>query len=104
LQYKNAQEILPHELLREVQKYVQGAQLYIPRAPGRRAGWGERNGERGRLFDRNLEIRHRYDRGMSVDDLADEYALSPDSIRKIIYQRPRVFHPAHMMESSFRGN
>lgn len=39
--YFNAEEVLPAELLDEIQRYVQGAALYIPKQ-GQRAGWGEK--------------------------------------------------------------
>ena len=40
LNYKKAAEILPPRLLEEVQKYVDGGLIYIPKS-GDRVGWGE---------------------------------------------------------------
>ena len=38
MEYVKAETVLPPELLREVQRYVDGRILYIPRAAGARRG------------------------------------------------------------------
>jgi hypothetical protein len=86
MSYLNADELLPPELLREVQSYVQGSLVYIPREGGeKRLGWGTRSGARANLDKRNAAIREAKARGRSVDDLADDFGLSPGGIRKILY-------------------
>ena len=85
--YTNAENLLPPSLLTEVQKYVQGEQIYIPRPDDTRLGWGMKNGTREMLERRNLEIREMKRKGFSIDALADHYNLSLDSIRKILYSR-----------------
>ena len=87
MKYRNAEEILPARLVAEIQKYVQGTQLYIPKQSGKRMGWGERNGQRRLLSQRNREIRNRYRQGCDIELLMSEYHLGYESIRKIIYQR-----------------
>lgn len=87
MKYQNAEEILPARLVAEIQKYVQGTQLYIPKESGNRMGWGERNGQRRNIRQRNREIRFRYREGYDIDQLMAEYHLGYESIRKIIYQR-----------------
>lgn len=82
--YKNGKQILPERLLEELQAYVQGELIYIPRKGENRAGWGENNGTRKALRKRNREIFIRYKEGFSIDELMDMYNLSEDSIRKII--------------------
>jgi hypothetical protein len=86
MSYINADSLLPPELLREVQIYIQGSLVYIPRENGeKRLGWGSRSGAR-KVFDaRNSEIRAEKAKGRRIDDLADEYGLSPGGIRKILY-------------------
>ena len=37
--YKNGKDVLPCELLQELQKYVQGELIYIPKEDNVRAGW-----------------------------------------------------------------
>jgi len=83
--YVNAEEVLPAELLAEIRQYVQGAALYIPKQ-GDKAGWGEKNGTRNLLRQRNLEIASRHRRGESIARLMEEYHLGYDSIKKIVRQ------------------
>jgi Mor family transcriptional regulator len=85
--YRNATEILPKDLLAEIQKYVQGEQLYIPNAGTDRAGWGTKNGTRTMLAQRDREIRARKEQGQSIEELADAFGLSLDRVRKIVYRR-----------------
>jgi len=80
-----ANELLPPDLLREVQKYVQGSLMYIPRAAESRLGWGEVSGARENFDRRNAAIRCAKASGKRIDDLADEFGLSSDGIRKILY-------------------
>jgi|LSQX01.2.fsa_nt_gb Mor family transcriptional regulator len=87
LKYQNAESVLPARLVAEIQKYVQGTQLYIPKQNGKRLGWGERNGQRRLIKQRNQEIRQRYREGASIEELMAAYHLGYESIRKIIYQR-----------------
>jgi hypothetical protein len=86
MSYINADTLLPPELLREVQTYVQGSLVYIPREDGeKRLGWGSRSGARKTFDERNSEIRAEKSKGRRIDDLADAYGLSPGGIRKILY-------------------
>lgn len=89
MKYQNAEEILPARLVAEIQEYVQGTQLYIPKQSGERVGWGERNGQKDQILTRNREIRHRYLAGDAIDELMCVYHLGYESIRKIIYRRDR---------------
>lgn len=69
----------------EVQKYIQGEYLYIPKAEGSRKKWGEKSGTRRELSIRNDSIRDDFDNGLSITDLSIKYYLSESSIKKIIY-------------------
>ena len=84
MRYKNGKEILPSELLKELQKYIQGELIYIPTMETERKGWGECNGTRESIRTRNFEIYKRYKEGCSIDQLISYYNLSEESIRKII--------------------
>ena len=85
MKYKNANDILPDKLLREIQKYVSGEPLYIPSCKERKK-WGEGSGARKFYIERNEEIRLKYFHKISIDSLADEYGLSVDTIRRIVYK------------------
>ena len=84
MKYRNASEILPDPLLRELQKYAGGETLYVP-AAGELRAWGEGSGTRRYYAERNEEIRQKYRQGIKVDTLAAEYGLSEERVRKIVY-------------------
>ena len=86
MKYENAGNLLPEELLKEIQKYASGKLLYIPTGEEKKP-WGETSGYRDQLRRRNLMIRNKYAHGTTVSELADEYFLSLDSIKKIIYSK-----------------
>lgn len=85
MKYVNADLVLPQQLLQEVQKYMQGGMLYIPKPEGQRKRWGENSGGRSYLSARNQSIREHYASGLSVAELAEQFCLSGDSIKKIVY-------------------
>ncbi|WP_306431051.1 CD3324 family protein [Paenibacillus sp. XY044] len=91
MKYENAGEVIPEELLKEIQKYAAGKLLYVPKGDEKK-GWGEATGYRDRLQRRNRMIRNKYANGMTVSELADEYFLSLDSIKKIIYSKKNDGH------------
>lgn len=72
--------------MKEIQQYAAGQLLYIPAGEEKKA-WGETSGYRDRLQRRNLMIRNKYAHGVTVSELADEYFLSLDSVKKIIYSK-----------------
>jgi Mor family transcriptional regulator len=82
--YKNGRDFLPPSLLKQLQDYIQGEIIYIPKKEQTRAGWGENNGTRLTIQRRNHEIYRLYENGSTVPELIQKYYLSEDSIRKII--------------------
>ncbi len=84
MKYKNAADVLPDKLLREIQKYASGEAIYIPQAK-EKSGWGTKSGAHAYYKKRNEEICTRYAEGETADALAEAFGLSPKSIRKIIY-------------------
>ena len=84
MKYRNASEILPDPLLKELQKYVGGETLYIP-AAGERKAWGEGSGSRRYYAQRNDDIRKKFRQGTKIGVLAEEYGLSEERVRKIVY-------------------
>ncbi|WP_330363609.1 CD3324 family protein [Butyrivibrio sp. LC3010] len=84
MKYENAKDILPASLLEEVQKYAEGKVIYIPKNE-KSKGWGEASGYRKKLNKRNAVICSRYAAGAGIMELAEEFYLSPESIKKIVY-------------------
>lgn len=84
MNYKNGRDVLPPSLLKELQKYLDGELLYVPKSNERRARWGEVSGTRLLLAERNKEICRLHADGSSIEELELKYHLSSESIRKII--------------------
>ncbi|MCD1259332.1 hypothetical protein B5M42_010840 [Paenibacillus athensensis] len=84
MSYKNGKDVLPPSLLKQLQEYIQGEIIYIPKKEQKRAGWGENNGTRLVIERRNREIFRLYQNGSTVMELIQAFHLSEDSIRKII--------------------
>jgi len=82
--YIKAEEILPEELIRQIQKYVDGVYIYIPRKPGTRHAWGQKTDYKTELKIRNDRIRNDYASGTSVTALSRKFHLSEKSIRRIL--------------------
>ena len=85
MKYRNANKVLPENLIMEIQKYVQGETLYIPKPETRRLKWGTSSGGRRMLDRRNEAIRNSFMNGSSIQQLAEEYYLSTETIKKIAY-------------------
>ena len=85
MRYKKASDILPDELLREIQKYIEGEALYIPKGNVRKK-WGENSGGRKFFLQRNEEIRNKFFHKVPIEELAEEYCLSYETIKKIVYK------------------
>ncbi|WP_232696013.1 CD3324 family protein [Brevibacillus daliensis] len=85
MKYVNATTILPEKLLIEIQKHVQGEAIYIPKPKTAHEKWGTRSGSRKLLDDRNTRIKKAFKDGKTLKQLAEEYFLSIETIKKIVY-------------------
>ena len=83
MSYINANDILPMELINEIQKYVQGVNLYIPKIPEKKKSDSSYKYE---LYERNKEIYELFQSGKKVSELAKMYYLSDKSIYRILGQ------------------
>ncbi len=86
MNYENAADILPEDLLKRVQKFAAGKLIYVPETIGKRS-WGETSGYKRYLEERNQEIKEKFISGSTIENLADEYNLSVESIKKIVYTK-----------------
>ena len=86
MSYINADDVLPKTLVKEIQKYVDGQLIYIPRKNENSLSWGEKNGTREKLAERNQTIVSRYDSGETIAELSKVYYLSEKRIQGIIYE------------------
>lgn len=90
MKYENAIDIFPEQLLRQIQKYVSGKLVYIPKTETRRE-WGETSGYKKYLLERNQEIKEKFGLGTGIEQLAEEYCLSCETIKRIVYSKKEVF-------------
>lgn len=84
MKYVNAAEILPKQLLKELQTYIDGSVLYVPKVSTKKE-WGATSGARTFYQERNREIQNRFHEGDSIDALSEQYGLAYSTIKKIIY-------------------
>lgn len=77
MRYRNAGDLLPEALVKELQRYVQGEYLYIPTDGTQRKGWGERSGARQMLDARNRAIRQAFRQGVSPEALGGSTTSPP---------------------------
>lgn len=86
MKYENAQEVLPKDVIKLIQQYIDGSYLYVPVKSENKKAWGEDSGAKNSLKERNIEIFNKYNEGISAKELSKEYYLTEHSIRRIIRQ------------------
>ena len=84
MSYIKAKDILPEDLIRQIQQYADGVYIYIPRKPGTRHKWGQKTDYKSELHIRNDCIRRDYIQKISIAELSQKYHLSEKSIRRIL--------------------
>ena len=70
MRYIRAQDVLPADLLNQLQQYVDGAYLYIPRREENRLAWGQRTNSKAE----------------TAAQLAEAYFLTEKTIRRILLE------------------
>jgi len=85
MKYINATEILPKNLLNEIQKYITGEILYIPQPEGTKNPWGSKTGSKQEIINRNKQIKFEKENGKTIEEIMLKYNLSYDTIKKIVY-------------------
>ena len=87
MRYQKAEEVLPAELLAEVQKYADGVYLYIPRRADHRQSWGDSTRYREELRQRDESIRLLHREGLGTRELAERFHLSVKTIQRVLRQK-----------------
>ena len=87
MSYKKANHILPGFLLQQLQEYVDGEFIYVPRKSGSKKEWGSATSTRQELNQRNAQIYHDYLMGFQSQELSEKYFLSLKSIQRIIREQ-----------------
>ena len=89
MKYRNAKDVFPEKLLRQIQKYVSGETIYIP-AGVEKKDWGETSRYQQYIRERNAAIRDAFRDGKAIEALMEEYSLSYDTIKRIVYSKKEV--------------
>lgn len=87
MKYIKGNNVLPKEMIKEIQEYVDGEFVYIPRKSDNQKAWGEISGIKDMLKNRNTEILKKRNEGMTITNLSQIYYLSEQSIRRIIREQ-----------------
>ena len=87
MRYQRAEDVLPAELLAQIQKYTDGGYLYIPRRADHRQSWGNSTRYREELRLRNESIRYLHREGLGAGELAERFHLSGKTIQRVLRQK-----------------
>ncbi|WP_454055386.1 CD3324 family protein [Clostridium sp. Marseille-Q7071] len=87
VQYINAKDVLPETLILQIQQYVGGSIIYIPKKDNDKKSWATSTNSRNEIIERNNEIKKKKKNGATIDELMAEYHLSYDTIKSIIYRK-----------------
>jgi len=84
MRYCKASDVLPAELIEEIQKYIDGQYLYIPRRQQSRRSWGDNTRTRAEIRRRNRQIAQERADGASIRMLAERYFLAEKTVAAIL--------------------
>ncbi len=88
MKYINAKDILPENILKQLQTYAAGTLLYVPKEREEKS-WGEVSGYRTYLLKRNRMILNFFQYGVSLDEISNAFGLAKGTVKKIIYNKER---------------
>ena len=86
MRHLKAEDVLPAELLVQIQRYADGVYLYIPRRADHRQNWGSSTRYREELQQRNESIRLLHREGLDAQELAERFHLSVKTIQRVLRQ------------------
>jgi Mor family transcriptional regulator len=61
--------------------------VYIPQIEAKHKEWGELSGIKVEICTRNYEIKQKFDKGITISELAIEYCLAEETIKRIVYSK-----------------
>ena len=63
MKYKKAQDILPQYMIDDLQQYIEGGYLYIPKKEENKKSWGENTNTKKELNKRNKKSQKNVEMG-----------------------------------------
>lgn len=100
MSYKKAVHLLPESLLEQIQEYVDGESIYIPKKPENKREWGSETSIRLEYARRNRQIYEQYLAGSETKTLSEDYYLSIKTIQRIIRQEKMADGSSFIMKHS----
>ncbi len=91
MSYNKAIQLLPNDLIKQIQEYIDGEYIYIPRKNENKKHWGEGTSIKDELNKRNLKIYRDYLSGVNIISLAGKYYLSSKSIQRILLKEKKKY-------------
>ena len=79
-------DLLPKELLEQIQEYAGGKVIYIPKKKANKSHWGTNTDTRKYIAERNHQIYIDFQNGMNAQQLSEKYFLTKKSIQRILKQ------------------
>lgn len=76
MSYQNTIYLLPKDLLEQIQEYIDGRVVYIPKKESNKKHWGENTDTKQVLESRNNQICLDFHSGMSIQELSNKYFLT----------------------------
>ena len=90
MNYISAKDVLPMEIIRQIQSYVDGQIIYIPKSEPKKKGRKVDTLAKRELSIRNTNIYMEYISGLSIKQLSQKYFLVEKSIQRIIRQESKI--------------
>ena len=91
MSYPKIYEVLPKDIILQIQDYIEGEVIYIPKRSENKKSWGDCTDTKEILSLRNKKIYYDYCDGISVQQLAQKYFLAEKSIQRIIrYEKNNI--------------
>ena len=84
MSYIKADDVLPQSIIKIIQQYIDGENIYIPKKDGSRVDWGSKTGAKNELRRRNILIYREYMNGEKTSVLESRYFLSDKTIQRIV--------------------
>ncbi len=84
--YQDSTNLLPKELIEQIQEYVDGKVIYIPKKQMHKKHWGENTDTKQVLASRNCQICSDRQNGMTIKQISEKYFLTEKSIQRILRQ------------------
>ena len=84
MSYINIYDVLPKEIVEQIQEYVDGVKVYIPKKADNHKSWGSNTDTKQLVSSRNHQIRLEHQNGLTVSELAHDNRLNNTKAPKLL--------------------